>query len=467
METGEIIRVTINPLDTIISLKYKVLMRESIPTDRQLLTYAEEQLKDNYRLVDYNIQNESTLSLEILGLMRIFIRLLSGETITLRVDNSDTIKTVRKMIENKVGLLSLQQTLMFADKPLDNGQKLSDYNIQNDSTLDFVLSGCLYIQTFSGKEIKVSVVSSDTVANIKASIENKEGIPIDHQILIYNGKQLKNSCIIFDCGIYMEDTVFFVLKCRDIQIFVKTITGKVTTLTVNGLDTIISVKRKIEFEEGTLCNQQLLLFDGKQLEDECTLSDYNIQNDSTLDFVLSGCLYIQTFSGKEIKVSVVSSDTVANIKASIENKEGIPIDHQILIYNGKQLKNSCIIFDCGIYMEDTVFFVLKCRDIQIFVKTITGKVTTLTVNGLDKIISVKRKIEFEEGILCNQQLLLFDGKQLEDECTLSAYSIQNEDTLDLKQDDVQVLVENDALEVENMKTKFQGMYVISAVCDPA
>lgn len=202
--------------------------------------------------------------------MQIFVKNLTGDTITLEVKPSDLIMTVKQMIQVQGGLLPQGELcLIFRGQKLVDDLTIEDYGIRRNSTLhlrnEFELDRILVnVEMPFSSKISFDVSPSDDLMSLKERIYKETGTPMTLQHLSFVGKEgLEDHQSLSEFDNQIELTLRLDEKqcISEFRLFVVTPSGK-TTITLNAVlsDTINDIKRKITNEIGIPADQQQPFF---------------------------------------------------------------------------------------------------------------------------------------------------------------------------------------------------------------
>lgn len=292
----------------------------------------------------------------------------------------------------------------------------------------------LFIHNQYQSAVEIEIGATAKVIELKELISTKiNGIlPID-QVLKYGIKTLSDSCTLQSYGLESNFVVKLTMK-NTFEIYIKTKNNHIHELIVHHMNTVELVKKMLNRLLKIAVDQQLLLFNGKELQNEDILTEKFIKPGSTLNLIVSPLklqLNIVERSGHVERIELSKNSTVAQLKQAILAKYNVPADYQTLKYNGKELDSKNTLADYNIEDFSEIFYRPKDHEIFIQFASIGRKPLALRVLPIDTIAQVKDKIQAETKINKNVQQLIWGGKVLVDDAIVSCEHIQSGSTLSL------------------------------------
>ena len=138
----------------------------------------------------------------------------------------------------------------------------------------------------SGERTSYIVTKRQTVKKLKEQIRTKTKIPLSRQLLTYRARQLSNNEMLAHCDVQPGSTIYLTHLKNDrfnlistdtpFEICVKTLTGKTSTMMVTRGQTVEKLKKQVYDEDGIPFESQLLISEGRQMDDSKLLGDYDV-----------------------------------------------------------------------------------------------------------------------------------------------------------------------------------------------
>jgi len=413
---------------TIAEVKRKLEEMEGLAADLHLLTIGGQKLATQRKLFYYDIGPTSTLRLEP----------KKKVTVAVSVNVAHSRKPAPHLLNvlKTAGPVDDMVQFHFQETVLEDDSVAWPVGVERDRVqVSIVNDYDVTVKILTGKILTFRVNDSHTIGALKVLIYETEGISLDQQHLIYKGRQLQDNQLLTNYQISQGATLLLCLRLPgSIQVFVKTLAGKMITLDTEGSDTIQAIKAKIQDKAGILPNQQRLFFGAKELIADQTLLSYGIQKESILSLKATLLLTVKLQSGKLILIDATSSSTIQEVKVLTQQKTSIPQDIQMLIFEGRVLDDAKTLDHYKVPTVATFDLFLQLRgNMHIFVQTPKGSTVFLDVESANTVLEVKQKLQETEKISATLQKLMLANQVLEDVRTLEQCGIRSESVLKLEQ----------------------------------
>ena len=444
-QAGRTFRVNAQSNDLVVNLKQRLATMEGIVLRQQemVLYLGGRELEDQQSLSHYGLSSNMTVRMQLntRSVSTLFVKTLNGKTYILYPSENSVVSEIKAELQEKSGILALQQRLVYQGRDLPDQCTLSQCGVPAQCTLHVIQTNPpqeppsrplpLLIRTFTGKVIAIDALPGDSVRNFKEKIMEKEGFPADEIVVMFGGKELEDDKVLDHYQIQQGSTLLVTFKPK----------AKLTLAVVNMQSSeIIKVEEVNNSDSISLIHQKLsalltiprhvmsLVSNGQLLNPQLTVEQYDITRDSLLHLYTSHptvlSIVVTTVAGIKCTVEISSFRPVSALKDKVQALLGIPSDEQVLLHKGNVLDDASFISDFVSLTQSTVhMFCRRGVTRNIVIRTSLGDSIRKHIFTDTTVAQIKKTLEEERGFLPEQVTISYKGRDLEDQYIVGDYAI--------------------------------------------
>ena len=336
--------------------------------------------------------------------MQVFVKTLQGKTIVLDLEEWNTIKDIKIMIQDREGIPFEEIRLSKLGISLnDDNKTITESNISNQSIIEMHLK--LYNENYifikSEKEkFKLRYNQNETILDIKKKILKEINIPIEKQKLYLSDKELTNNeNIELNCGTMLELKYDIYIK-----VLIKTQFGNLFYIKAKPSDIIEKIKFEIFKRDGIQIIYQKLMLNNITLENLRNLEYYNIGNNTTLNLIIDSkeiLVYIKVLIDEKMPIKLKISDNISSIKEAIKNK----INQIKFIFNNKELEDNTILYNSNIQENSLLYLSNKKLENENIIQEMKYMNQTLKKKIIDLENNIKKMNDMNKELINNNKKL--------------------------------------------------------------
>jgi ubiquitin C len=389
--------------------------------------------------------------------LKLRILFQNGQEISKTVRRDSTVQSLQVLLVRPSLIPPPAQWLIYNNTVLSANRTFAAQGVRHRSTIHLENAASaklaptigfeITLKAFTGRAMPILLLGSCTVYSLTARAR-VEIPPAMQPRLVFDGKDLAGEQTMQQCGIRPGSIVYLLIRSvggyvEDTSIgpaplLVRTFKGKTLSVPWEGLASVHDLKVAIHRMEGHTPDSQRLMHAGVIVHSHDSLTAYGILPGSELRLLppprrMPGHqIFIATPAGRTITLALAGLSTIGDVQKAICREERILPSSQQLIHAAKVVGESDTLDQCGIRPGSRLRLVLKKpSDRNVYVRTLTGKVLSVPLEGLSTIYDLKVVIEEMEGLPLFSQRLFYASvrRVVEDDESIRDLGIRDGATL--------------------------------------